>query len=50
MGVRQLPAIASALIAGGRDASEPAAVVERGTLADQRVVTGTLATIAVCGR
>jgi uroporphyrinogen III methyltransferase / synthase len=46
MGVRQLPAIASSLVAGGRDASEPAAVVERGTLPEQRVVTGTLATIA----
>jgi uroporphyrinogen III methyltransferase / synthase len=46
MGVRQLPAIASALIAGGRDAAEPAAVVERGTLPDQRVVAGTLQTIA----
>ena len=46
MGVRQLPAIASALIAGGRDAAEPAAVVERGTLSDQRVVAGTLETIA----
>ncbi len=46
MGVRQLPAIASALIAGGRDAAEPAAVVERGTLPDQRVVPGTLQTIA----
>ncbi|MGH2883808.1 MAG: uroporphyrinogen-III C-methyltransferase, partial [Solirubrobacteraceae bacterium] len=46
MGVRQLPAIASSLVAGGRDPSEPAAVVERGTLPEQRVVTGTLATIA----
>jgi uroporphyrinogen III methyltransferase / synthase len=46
MGVRQLPAIASSLVTGGRDASEPAAVVERGTLPEQRVVTGTLATIA----
>jgi uroporphyrinogen III methyltransferase / synthase len=46
MGVRQLPAIASSLIAGGRDPSEPAAVVERGTLPEQRVVSGTLATIA----
>ncbi len=46
MGVRQLPAIASSLVAGGRDAAEPAAVVERGTLPEQRVVTGTLATIA----
>ena len=46
MGVRQLPLIASRLVAGGRDSSEPAAVVERGTLPEQRVVTGTLATIA----
>ena len=46
MGVRQLPHIAASLIAAGRPASEPAAVVERGTLPDQRAVTGTLATIA----
>ena len=46
MGVRQLDAIAQRLMEGGRSASEPAAVVERGTLPDQRVVTGTLATIA----
>ena len=31
---------------GGRSRAEPAAVIERGTLPDQRVVTGTLATIA----
>ena len=46
MGVRQLGAIAERLRAGGRAGDEPAAVVERGTLADQRVVTGTLETIA----
>jgi uroporphyrinogen III methyltransferase / synthase len=46
MGVRQLERIASSLIAAGRPASQPAAVVERGTLPDQRTVTGTLATIA----
>jgi len=46
MGVRQLPLIASRLVEGGRDASEPAAVVERGTLPDQRVAIATLATIA----
>jgi uroporphyrinogen III methyltransferase/synthase len=46
MGVRQVPAIASALVGGGRSSSEPAAVVERGTLPDQRVVVGTLSTIA----
>jgi uroporphyrinogen III methyltransferase/synthase len=46
MGVRQLGVIAERLRAGGRPAGEPAAVIERGTLADQRAVTGTLATIA----
>jgi uroporphyrinogen III methyltransferase/synthase len=46
MGVRRLPEIASALVAAGRPASEPVALVEKGTLPDQRTVTGTLATIA----
>ena len=46
MGVRQLGAIAQRLVACGRAASEPAAVLERGTLPDQRVVTGTLGMIA----
>ena len=46
MGVRRLPAIATALIAAGRPASEPVAVVQEGTLAGQRTVTGTLETIA----
>jgi uroporphyrinogen III methyltransferase/synthase len=46
MGVRQLGAIAQRLIAGGRPASEPAALVQRGTFADQRVVTATLESIA----
>jgi uroporphyrinogen III methyltransferase/synthase len=46
MGVRQLESIASRLVASGRAASEPAAVVERGTLPGQRVVVGTLETIA----
>jgi uroporphyrinogen III methyltransferase/synthase len=46
MGVRHLPHIADALIDAGRPPSEPVAVVERGTLPDQRTVTGTLATIA----
>ncbi|MGH2853150.1 MAG: uroporphyrinogen-III C-methyltransferase [Solirubrobacteraceae bacterium] len=50
MSVRQLPHIAASLIAAGRRASEPAAVVERGTLPDQRTVTGTLATIAEVAR
>ncbi|HEX4838519.1 MAG TPA: uroporphyrinogen-III C-methyltransferase [Solirubrobacteraceae bacterium] len=46
MGVRQLERIAESLICAGRPASQPAAVVERGTLPDQRAVRGTLATIA----
>jgi uroporphyrinogen III methyltransferase / synthase len=50
MGVRQLPQIARSLIAGGRAASEPVAIVERGTLPDQRTVTGTLENIAEVAR
>ncbi len=46
MGVRQLPHIAERLIAAGRAPSQPVALVERGTLPDQRTVSGTLATIA----
>ena len=42
MGVRQLPRIAEQLVAAGRDAAEPAAIVERGTLPDQRVLRTTL--------
>ncbi|MDO8211529.1 uroporphyrinogen-III C-methyltransferase [Conexibacter sp. CPCC 206217] len=46
MGIGQLPRIAERLIAAGRDADEPAAVIERGTLPDQRTVVATLSTIA----
>jgi uroporphyrinogen III methyltransferase/synthase len=46
MGVRQLDAIARRLMQGGRPGTEPAAVIERGTLPDQRVVSATLETIA----
>lgn len=46
MGVRALPDIARRLVEGGRPDSEPAAVVQSGTLPSQRVVTGTLADIA----
>jgi uroporphyrinogen III methyltransferase/synthase len=46
MGVRQLAAITRRLIDGGRPESEPAAVIQSGTLPDQRVVLGTLGTIA----
>jgi uroporphyrinogen III methyltransferase/synthase len=46
MGVKALPRIAAALIAAGRDASEPAAVIERGTLPGQRTVAATLEDIS----
>jgi uroporphyrinogen III methyltransferase/synthase len=46
MGVRALPRIAAALIEAGRDAAEPAAIVERGTLPGQRAVTASLEGIA----
>ncbi|MGA7703413.1 MAG: uroporphyrinogen-III C-methyltransferase, partial [Solirubrobacteraceae bacterium] len=46
MGVRALARIADSLTAAGRPASQPVALVERGTLPDQRTVRGTLATIA----
>ena len=46
MGMRQLEAITLKLRAAGRPGTEPAAVIERGTLPDQRLVTGTLETIA----
>ncbi len=46
MGVRRLPAIVDSLIAAGRSPREPAAVIERGTLPEQRCVLGELATIA----
>src|SRR3954467_15738049 len=42
MGVRALPRIAEALIAGGRHPDEPAAVIERGTMPGQRTMTSTL--------
>jgi uroporphyrinogen III methyltransferase/synthase len=46
MGMRALPRIAQRLTEEGRSADEPVAVVERGTMPDQRVVTGTLSDIA----
>ncbi|HUZ28504.1 MAG TPA: uroporphyrinogen-III C-methyltransferase [Solirubrobacteraceae bacterium] len=49
MGARQLEAIAQRLMSGGRDPNEPAAVIERGTLPDQRVLEGTLRTVGGLG-
>ena len=45
MGVGMLESHCAALIAHGRGADTPAALVENGTLASQRVVTATLATL-----
>jgi uroporphyrinogen III methyltransferase/synthase len=42
MGVKRLPEVAERLIAAGRDAAEPAAAVERGTMSGQRTVTAPL--------
>jgi uroporphyrinogen III methyltransferase / synthase len=46
MGVRALPRIAERLVAGGRPADEPVAVIERGTLPGQRTLLATLADVA----
>jgi uroporphyrinogen III methyltransferase / synthase len=46
MGVKRLAENASALVEAGRDPEEPAAAIERGTMAGQRTVEATLGTIA----
>lgn len=46
MGVRRLSANCEALIAAGRDPREPAAVIEAGTMARQRLVTSDLGGLA----
>jgi uroporphyrinogen III methyltransferase / synthase len=46
MGVKRLGDNAAALISAGRDADEPAAAVERGTMEGQRTVVATLGTLA----
>jgi uroporphyrinogen III methyltransferase / synthase len=46
MGVKRLADNTAALIAAGRDANEPAAAVERGTMEGQRTVVATLRTLA----
>jgi len=50
MAVRHLHRIATLLIEGGRAANEPAAIIAQATTRDQRVVTGTLGTIAKIGQ
>jgi uroporphyrinogen III methyltransferase/synthase len=46
MGVRQLERLTAQLIAAGRPPSEPAAIIERGTLPEQRTILATLETLA----
>ena len=46
MGLGNLPAIADSLVRGGREPDQPAAVIASGTTPNQKVVSGTLATIA----
>lgn len=46
MGLGRLAETCAALVASGRDASTPAAVIARATRPDQKVVSGTLADIA----
>lgn len=46
MGLKNLPLIAEALLAGGLPADTPAAVVVQATTAHERVVTATLSTLA----
>ena len=50
MGLNQIEALTHDAMAGGVDAATPAAVIENGARARQRVVTGTLATLAESAR
>lgn len=45
MGVRSLPMIVSSLIEAGRPCNTPIALIEKGTLPEQRVIIGTLETV-----
>jgi uroporphyrinogen III methyltransferase/synthase len=46
MGLRRVKHVAAELVAGGMESHRPVAVISRGTTHEQRVVTGTLSTIA----
>ena len=50
MGVGNIDGIAAALIAGGRDAATPAALVQQASTPAQRVLTSTLGEIAAAAR
>ncbi len=46
MGIKNLPNVVKALLESGRPPDTPVALVHKGTLPEQRVVTGTIETIA----
>ncbi len=46
MGIKNIAAICQKLIAGGRDETEPVAVIHRGTSSSQRTISGNLTNIA----
>jgi uroporphyrin-III C-methyltransferase len=50
MGVAQMPRIVTRLTEAGASPDHPAALIERGSLADQRVIRGTLSTIVELAR
>jgi uroporphyrin-III C-methyltransferase/precorrin-2 dehydrogenase/sirohydrochlorin ferrochelatase len=50
MGVAQMPRIVERLTGAGASPDHPAALIERGSLADQRVIRGTLGTIVELAR
>ena len=50
MGVAQMPRIVARLTEAGASADHPAALIERGSMADQRVIRGTLGTIVELAR
>jgi uroporphyrin-III C-methyltransferase / precorrin-2 dehydrogenase / sirohydrochlorin ferrochelatase len=50
MGVAQMPRIVSRLTGAGASPNHPVALIERGSLADQRVIRGTLGTIVELAR
>jgi uroporphyrin-III C-methyltransferase / precorrin-2 dehydrogenase / sirohydrochlorin ferrochelatase len=50
MGVAQMPRIVARLTEAGASSDHPAALIERGSMADQRVIRGTLGTIVDLAR
>jgi uroporphyrin-III C-methyltransferase/precorrin-2 dehydrogenase/sirohydrochlorin ferrochelatase len=50
MGVAQMPRIVARLTEAGASPDHPAALIERGSMADQRVIRGTLGTIVELAR